>query len=202
MPRSGRVIIAGMPLHIIQRGNNRTACFASDADRSFYLFHLGRALPRFGCALHSYCLMTNHVHLLLTPSTQDGCSGLMKYVGQLYAQYVNRNYNRTGGLWEGRFRSCLVQSSSYLLTCYRYIELNPVRAGLVQQPQDYRWSSYRANTHTGSRGMITPHEEYLRLGATDGERRNAYAQLIAEGLDDIELAKIRLSTNGGHALIA
>jgi putative transposase len=123
-----------MPLHIIQRGNNRAACFVGDGDRSFYLFHLGRGLNRFDCALHAYCLMTNHVHLLLTPSTQ-------KHVGQLYSQYVNRTYDRTGGLWEGRFRSCLVQSEAYLLTCYRYIELNPVRAGLVQHPKEYEWSS-------------------------------------------------------------
>jgi putative transposase len=200
MPRSGRIVIAGVPLHVIQRGNNRAACFSADADRSFYLFHLGRALSRFGCALHSYCLMTNHVHLLLTPSTSDGCGLLMKHVGQLYTQYVNRTYNRTGGLWEGRFRSCLVQSSSYLLACYRYVELNPVRAGLVQAPQDYRWSSYRMNAQTGSHGMITPHEEYLRLGATDMERRHAYAQLVADGLNDLDLAEIRLSTHSGQAL--
>lgn len=194
------MVLAGLPLHIIQRGNNRAPCFVTDADRSFYLFHLGRALPRFHCALHAYCLMTNHVHLLLTPSTTEACGLLMKHAGQLYSQYVNRAYRRTGALWEGRFRSCLVQSSSYLLTCYRYIELNPVRAGLVQRPQDYRWSSYRINALTASQGMITPHDEYLRLGVDEPERKRAYADLVATALDDAQLSEIRLSTNGGHAL--
>jgi putative transposase len=157
-------------------------------------------LARFHCALHAYCLMTNHVHLLLTPSTTDGCGLLMKHVGQLYSQYVNRTYSRTGSLWEGRFRSCLVQSTSYLLACYRYIELNPVRAGLVSRPVDYSWSSYRINTQGALRGIITPHDEYLQLGATEGDRKRAYADLVATGLDDVQLVEIRLSTNGGHAL--
>jgi putative transposase len=200
MPRHARVIVAGMPLHIIQRGNNRAACFVGDGDRSFYLFHLGRGLNRFDCALHAYCLMTNHVHLLLTPSTQDGCGRLMKHVGQLYSQYVNRTYNRTGGLWEGRFRSCLVQSEAYLLTCYRYIELNPVRAGLVQHPKEYEWSSHRANTQAGPRSIVTPHDEFLRLGATDAERKRVYEDLVMTGVDDAQLSQIRLATNGGHAL--
>ena len=125
----------------------------------------------------------------------------MKHVGQLYSQYVNRTYSRTGSLWEGRFRSCLVQSESYLLTCYRYIELNPVRAGLVQHPQDYDWSSYRSNTQTTPRGMITPHAEFLRLGPTDAERKRAYAHLVMTGVDGTQLSQIRLATNGGHALV-
>jgi putative transposase len=200
MPRCARIVVAGLPVHVIQRGNNRAPCFVADADRSFYLFHLGRALTRFRCALHAYCLMTNHVHLLLTPTTTDGCSLLMKHIGQLYSQHVNRTYRRTGGLWEGRFRSCLVQSTNYLLTCYRYIELNPVRAGFVHRPQDYFWSSYRINSQSAAQGMITPHDEYLRLGATDTERKRAYADLFAMALDDAQLAEIRLSTNSGHAL--
>jgi putative transposase len=193
-------VVPGLPLHIVQRGNNRSACFVEDADRSFYLFHLGRALQRFRCALHAYCLMTNHIHLLLTPQTTDGCGLLMKHVGQLYSQHVNRTYKRTGGLWDGRFKSCLVESVSYLLLCYRYVELNPVRAGLVRHPQDYYWSSYRANVQRTSSGIITPHEQYLRLGASNEERRRAYADLVATGLQDEELAEIRLSTSGGHAL--
>lgn len=200
MARSARLVVPGLPLHIVQRGNNRSACFVEDADRSFYLFHLGRALPRFQCSLHAYCLMTNHVHLLVTPQTADGCGLLMKQVGQLHSQHVNRTYKRTGGLWEGRFRSCLVESAFHLLLCYRYIELNPVRAGLVQRPQEYYWSSYRANTQDASRSIITPHEEYLLLGASNTERRRAYADLVATGLQDEELAEIRMSTNGGHTL--
>lgn len=200
MPRSARLVVPDLPLHIIQRGNNRAGCFIDDSDRTFYLFHLGRGLIRFQCSLHAYCLMTNHVHLLITPRKAEGCGLLMKHVSQLYSQYINRKYKRTGGLWEGRFRSCVVESDSYLLACYRYIELNPVRAGLVQSPQDYCWSSYRINAGSAPQGILTPHLEYLRLGATDHERRRAYADLVATGLEDVELAEIRLSTNGGYAL--
>lgn len=200
MPRRGRLIVAGLPTHVIQRGNNRSACFHADPDRSFYLFHLARALDRFGCALHAYCLMANHVHLLLTPETPEACGLLMKHVSQLQTQYMNRTYKRTGALWEGRYRSCLVQSERYLLTCYRYIELNPVRAGLVQGPHEYQWSSYRANALSAPSAFVTPHEEYLRLGTTEAECKRAYAELVASGLEDSELSDIRLSTNSGLAL--
>lgn len=127
MPRHGRIIVPGIPVHAIQRGNNRVACFHDDADRSFFAQHLGRLLREEGCALHAYCLMTNHVHLLLTPEQADGCGRLFKRLGVLHTQYTNRRYERTGTLWEGRFRSCLVQSERYLIACQRYIELNPVR---------------------------------------------------------------------------
>jgi putative transposase len=139
MPRRGRIMLAGVPVHLVQRGNNRSPCFVADEDRSFYLFHLGRGLGRYGCELHAYCLMTNHVHLLVTPRSAESCALLMKHLGQLHSQYFNKLYKRTGSLWEGRFRSCLVQSER---TCYRYIELNPVRAGLAAGPREYCWSSY------------------------------------------------------------
>jgi putative transposase len=184
----------------VQRGNNRGACFVADPDRSFYLFHLGRALGRFGCSLHAYCLMTNHVHLLLTPLSEKGCGLLMKHVGQLHSQYMNRKYCRTGALWEGRFRSSLVQSESYLLACYRYIELNPMRAELVSNPADYEWSSYRINAKGMRSEIITPHAEYLRLGQTDAERRTAYEELVAEGLPDADLAQIRFAVRSGQVL--
>jgi putative transposase len=200
MPRYARLVVPGLPMHLIQRGNNRAACFHADADRSFYLFCLGRALDRFDCELHAYCLMPNHVHLLLTPSTPEGCGGLMKYVAQLQSQYMNRTYKRTGALWEGRYRSCIVQSETYLLTCYRYIELNPVRAGLVEHPREHHWSSYRTNALNAPSGAITPHDEYVRLGQTEVERKQAYGQLVASGIDDGALNDIRLSTCSGHPL--
>ena len=200
MPRNGRFVIPGLPMHVIQRGNNRSACFHSDGDRSFYLFHLTRALERFDCALHAYCLMANHVHLLLTPATAGACGLLMKHIGQLQTQYMNRTYKRTGALWEGRFRSCIVQSERYLLACYRYIELNPVRAGLVHRPHDYAWSSYRANALTAASPIVTPHDEYLRLGATQAERKRAYAELVATGLEESALHDIRLCTGSGQPL--
>jgi len=187
-------------MHVIQRGNNRSACFHADGDRSFYLFHLGRALDRFDCALHAYCLMPNHLHLLLTPATAEGCALLMKQTSQLQAQYMNRTYQRTGALWEGRYRSSVVQSEQYLLTCYRYIELNPVRAGLVQRPHEYLWSSYRANAMSAASALVTPHGEYVRLGATEAERKHAYAELVASGIEDTALSDIRLSVNSGQAL--
>src|SRR5687768_4096313 len=174
MPRRARLRLAGLPLHIIQRGNNRTACFFADEDYGRYLHHLADLARRFECAVHAYALMTNHVHVLLTPTKAEGPSLLMKHLVQRYVQYVNRVYRRSGTLWEGRFRSSLVQHQGYLLKCQRYIELNPVRAGMVQFPGTYAWSSYRANAELRSSALVTPHEEYLALGETSEERAEVY----------------------------
>jgi putative transposase len=153
-------MLPGVAVHVIHRGNNRESCFFRDEDRAFYLFHLDRLLPRAGCRLHAYCLMTNHVHLLLTPATATACGLLMKGIAQLYAQYVNRNYRRSGYLWESRFKSCLVQSENYVLSCYRYIELNPVRAGGVARPGDYLWSELRSKREGRS---FVPHPASRRI---------------------------------------
>lgn len=193
-------MLSGIPVHVVQRGNNRQYCFHQEQDRRFYLFHLSRLLPRSDCALHAYCLMTNHVHLLVTPTTPDSCARLMKDIGQLHAQYVNRTYGRSGGLWEGRFRSCLVQTEDYLLACYRYIELNPVRAGLCSHPAAYEWSSYRANAQGVPSALVTPHAEYLRLGNEDQERMQAYRALFDAPLDHARINEIRVATNGNFAL--
>jgi putative transposase len=193
-------MLPGIPVHVVHRGNNRQACFHQDGDRSFYLFHLFRFLPASQCGLHAYCLMTNHVHLLLTPATASSCALLMKSVSQLHTQYMNRHYRRSGSLWEGRFRSCLVQSEKYLLACYRYIELNPVRAGLAMHARDYSWSSYSVNSGVSAGRWVTPHEEYLRLGPGDAERQEAYRGLVASGLDERQLREIRAATNGNFAL--
>jgi len=146
MPRQPRLVLPHVAIHLIQRGNNRSACFAADSDRHLYLLHLSELSKKFTCAVHAYCLMPNHVHLLLTPVTAQDCAALMRELGQRYVQYFNRRYKRSGTLWEGRFRSCVAESASYVLACYRYIELNPVRACLVAKPDDYRWSSFRANS--------------------------------------------------------
>ena len=191
-------MLPDVPVHVIQRGNNRSACFVTDEDRSFYLFHLSRYLSRSDCELHAYCLMTNHVHLLLTPKHHNSCGELMKSVGQLHSQYVNRTYRRTGTLWEGRFRSCLVQSEAYVLACYRYIELNPVRAGIVDTPTNFRWSSYPTNAFGEPNASITPHADYLRLGRTMEERRLSYIQFVASTANEFD--EIRSATNGGYAL--
>ena len=145
MPRRARLSLAGIPWHIIQRGNNRSVCFFAEEDYRFYLDHLEKLARRFDCGMHAYVLMTNHVHLLLTPERTDSVALLMKHLGQRYVQYVNRTYRRSGTLWEGRFRSCLTQTEDYVLGCYRYIEMNQVRAAMVSQPQDYHWSSYHAD---------------------------------------------------------
>jgi REP-associated tyrosine transposase len=192
-------MLPGMAVHAIQRGNNRGVCFFSDEDRAFYLFHLARALPRAKCRLHAYCLMTNHVHLLLTADDLGGCGLLMKSIGQLYAQYINKTYERCGNLWEGRFKSCLVQSEQYVLACYRYIELNPVRAGLVARADQYAWSSYRINAKGEASELTAPHEEYLRLGRTPGERQAAYRDLFGRVHGD-RLEEIRSATNTGYVL--
>ena len=200
MPRRARLRAAGIALHVIQRGNNRSACFYSADDYAYYLEHLGRFARRFRCAIHAYVLMTNHVHLLLTPEDADGVSLLMKHLGQHYVQHVNQLYGRTGTLWEGRFKSCLAQSQTYVLACYRYIEMNPLRAGMVTHPGNYRWSSYAANADGASTGMLTPHSEYLALGTSDATRREAYRSLVAEELDPVITCAIRESTNGNVAL--
>jgi putative transposase len=200
MPRRARIMLAGLPVHVIQRGNNRGPCFVDDEDRNFYLFHLGRYLGRFECELHAYCLMTNHVHLLLTPKGAESCAALMKHIGQLHSQYFNKRYKRTGSLWEGRFRSCLVQSERYVLACYRYIELNPVRAGIIVHPRDYAWSSYRDNAVGEPAELVTPHPEYLALGTTAAERQQVYAGLFGSIADGGRLEEIRAATNGGYAL--
>ena len=143
--------------------------------------------------------MTNHVHLLLTPQKVDSAALMMKHLGQRYVQYINRTYKRSGTLWEGRFRSCLTQTEDYVLACYRYIELNPVRAGMVKHPRDYRWSSYLANAEGKRDALVTPHEQYLRLGQVPG-RHEAYRALFKAHLDTETIDAIRSATNGNFAL--
>jgi len=200
MPRRARLSLPGIPWHIIQRGNNRAVCFNAAEDYRRYLDELTVLAQRFGCAIHAYVLMTNHVHLLLTPKEADGPAQMMKHLGQRYVQYINRTYQRTGTLWEGRFRSCLTQTEDYLLACYRYIELNPVRAGMVKHPHDYRWTSYHANADDRADPLITPHPEYLRLGRQEDARRAAYRELFKAHMDPETIEEIRLATNGNFGL--
>jgi putative transposase len=182
MPRKRRPYIPEVPCHIISRGNNRETCFYSEDDYLFYLECLADACKRYQVALHAYVLMTNHDHLLMTPATGSGLSQVMQSVGRRYVQYVNINYKRSGTLWEGRHKASLVDAEYYLLACYRYIELNPVRASMVLHPADYRWSSYRVNAGIQARRQLTPHECYQRLGVSDQERFNAYQVLFLADL--------------------
>lgn len=200
MARRPRVVVPGQALHLIQRGNNRTATFFADADRRSYLDWLGELAPALGCALHAYVLMTNHVHLLLTPDRADAPAALMKALGQRYTQYVNRTYRRTGTLWEGRFRSCLAESDAYVLACSRYIDLNPVRAGMVALPQDYPWSSCRGLCGLHHDKLLRPHADWMALGGSDAARAAAYAALVDSALPPDTLAAIRQATNANLAL--
>ena len=200
MPRRARLSLPGIPWHIIQRGNNRAVCFHSEDDYLFYLHWLGEYARKFGCAIHAYVLMTNHVHLLLTPERAESAASMMKNLGQRYVQYINRTYQRSGTLWEGRFRSCLTQSEDYVLACHRYIELNPVRAGMVTKPQDYRWSSYPANGLGKPNALLTRHSQCAALGNTETERREAYRALFRAEVDEALTEEIRAATNGNLAL--
>ena len=200
VPRRRRVLLADYPLHIVQRGINREPCFFTDEDYYCYLHWLEESARACGCAIHAYVLMTNHVHLLLTPDETGSPSRLMQSLGRRYVQYTNRFYRRTGSLWEGRFKSSLVQAEDYLLACQRYIELNPVRAGMCAHPREYRWSSYRANAEQARDPLVTAHDEYRGLGATGDARRAAYRRLLEDQLDPAVIEAIRESTRGNYAL--
>jgi putative transposase len=201
MPRLARFVVPGIALHIVQRGHNRNDCFQHETDRLVYLANLAELLRKSSCALHAYCLMTNHVHLLLTPSTEGSCATLMRNLGQRYAQYFNRRYARRGALWEGRFRSCLVDSVAYVLACHRYIERNPVRASMVERPEAYPWSSYGGNAGRALDQLLTAHAEYLALGMNEKSRERAYQLMLREADEPSFLAAIRDATNGGVPLV-
>jgi putative transposase len=200
MPRRPRITLPGVPLHLIQCGNNRQACFFHEQDNLFYLKWLEEYAQISACKVHAYALMTNHVHLLLTPGLTHSAGDLMKRLGQRYVQYINRTYRRSGTLWEGRFRSCMTGEEDYVLSCYRYIELNPVRAGIVKHPAEYGWSSYRANAQGEESGLIEPHETYTALGTDHGTRTAVYRELFRNQLDPKRVDQIRHSTNGNFAL--
>jgi putative transposase len=200
MPRRARLVYPDVTMHVVQRGNNHGQCFFAKADYRVLPQILGMLADRFDCALHAYCLMTNHFHLLLTPGTQDACGPLMKGLSQRYVQYVNRRYKRSGTLWEGRYRSCLAQSARYVLACYRYIETNPVRARMVERAKDYAWSSHRSNALYQHDALLAPHPEYVALGPDDATRKAMYRALFADELEPSMVRGIREATHGGHAL--
>jgi putative transposase len=189
-----------LPVHVIQRGNNRQAIFTSDADLAAYAQWLAEGAQRFEVAVHGWVFMTNHVHLLATPSESTSLSRLMQFLGRLYVRYFNYAYTRSGTLFEGRFRSCVVQEDRYLLTCLRYIELNPLRAGMVSDPSNYRWSSYRAHAFGRIAGVWSPHRLYLELGHNPKRRQRAWRALANEAADIEVLAKIRHCANSGLVL--
>ena len=202
MPRRTRISLTGLPLHLIQRGNNRSECFFAVEDCRACLYWLSRYADARGTRLHAYVLMTNHVHLLLTPERPDQASRLMQALGRRYVRYVNEKYRRSGTLWEGRFRACGVHAEDYLLACMRYIELNPVRAGLAASPELYRWSSYRRNGRGDNDPLLREHAIYTALGREPAERQAAYRALFRAELNEHTVADIRAATNSGHLLAA
>ena len=195
MARQPRFVLPGHPQHVIQRGNNRDVIFIAKDDYLFYLEKLRESCEKYSCEVHAYVLMTNHVHLLITPHAENGIGKLMQYIGRYYVQYFNHQYRRTGTLWEGRYKATLLDSERYLMTCYRYIELNPVRAGMVGRPGDYPWSSYGFNAIGKPDTVVTPHNLYLRLGRDCVSRQEAYLGLFDRDLCEETLNDIRQATN-------
>jgi putative transposase len=200
MARLARITPAGIPVHVIQRGNNRQECFVSDGDRSAYAGWLSEYSRKYGVEIHAWVLMDNHVHLLCTPRQDRAISAMMQDLGRRYVRTFNNIHKRSGTLWEGRYRSCLVQDELYLLAVYRYIELNPVRAGLVNDPGDYHWSSYQINGLGKHSDLCTPHTEYLALGETPSERRQHYRDLFVDQLETAIIHDIRENTNRNLAI--
>jgi putative transposase len=186
---------------VIQRGINRSAIFTLPGDYHLYRTCLGEACERHHCRIHAYVLMGNHVHLLMTPECEVGISKVMQSVGRRYVRYFNTVRQRTGTLWEGRFRATAIDTERHLLTCYRYIELNPVRAGLVKDPAEYRWSSYGANAYGRSDSLVTPHARYLALAATSTDRRSVYRHLFEQVLDADTLLGVRTATHYAWPLL-
>jgi putative transposase len=200
MARQPRLSLAGYPHHVIQRGNNRQSIFYSDDDRKAYLAWLSEYADKFDVAVHAFVLMDNHTHLLLTPQDDSGVPNLMQALGKRYAQSFNHFHKRTGTLWEGRYKSTLIQDDKYLLTCMVYIDLNPVRAGMVAQPSDFQWSSHKAYIGQQTIPFITPHPLMWTLGNTPFARETTYAKLVASGLTAQHQTELTESAFKGWAL--
>jgi len=200
MPRRARLSVGGIPWHIIQRGNNRAVCFYAEEDYRRYLDELTELSRRFGCAVHAYVLMTNHVHLLATPRDAAALSSMMQSLGRRYVRYVNGAYSRTGTLWEGRYRAAPIEAEAHLIACMRYIELNPVRARMVRKPANYPWSSHRSHAEGVADPLLADHALYCALGATPKARARSYLALFRDALPAEFVGALREATNGGWAL--
>ena len=200
MPRKPRFCLADVPVHIVQRGHSREPVFFEDNDYHAYLGWLAEAADRYACAIHAYVLMTNHIHILATPKDAQGISQLMQYLGRRYVPYINHTYGTSGSIWEGRYKASLIHDEQYLLTCMRYIELNPVRASMTSTPSHYRWSSYRANAQGKEDKLLTAHPLYISLGKTQASRLEAYKALFRAHLDEEDLKDIRAAWQTGTPL--
>lgn len=202
MPRPRRIDAPGYPQHIVQRGNNRQAVFFSNRDPALYLGLLRDCADEHRCRIHAYVLMGNHVHLLVTPDAPGGMSRMMQAVNRAYVRHVNERERRTGSLWEGRFHSTVIDTDRYLLACQRYIELNPVRAGKVAHPGDYRWSSYRANAQGRVNALLVPHPAFELIATDADERCRCYAEFIEQGIPAQDLSSIRKAVQSQRRMAA
>ena len=200
MARLPRLTVPGYPHHVIQRGNNRQAIFSGPPDYRMMLALLEENAKKFGVALHAYVLMSNHFHLLATPSTADGLPQMMQAVGRRYVRYFNDSQQRTGTLWEGRYRSTLIETDSYLLACMAYIDLNPVRAGIARDARDYPWSSHGHYIGLRADRMVTPHSLFWAMGNTPFARENAYGELVNAGISRLQEEALTQSVLSGWVL--
>lgn len=200
MARLPRLTVPGYPHHVIQRGNNRQPIFTSQADYDFFLDLLDENARKFGVAIHAYVLMGNHFHLLATPQADTALPQMMQAIGRRYVRYFNDAQQRSGTLWEGRYKATLIQADRYLLACMAYIDLNPVRAGLVGQARDYPWSSHAHYIGLRMDKLVTPHPLYWQLGNTPFAREAAYAGLVQAGVSAAQLEELTQSTLHGWAL--
>lgn len=200
MPRRPRLFLPGISVHVIQRGNNRCGMFLGVYDYYLFLDLLRRDAVTYGVAVHGYVLMRNHFHLIATPSLASGLPDMMQNIGRTYVPHFNRRYERTGSLWEGRYRASLIGDEKYLLTCLRYVDLNPVRAGLVASPELYEWSSYRAHAFGRQDPLLTPHPLYLAQGQTALQRQQAWQAMCGAPIDDQALITIRRAVQTSRVL--
>jgi putative transposase len=200
MARLPRFILPDYPQHVIQRGSNAQRILFDEADYWFLWERLGAGATKFHCDIHAYVLMPTHLHLVVTPRTVDGIGKMMQYVGRYYVRYFNQRYERTGTLWDGRYRATLIDPRRWLNTCARYVEQNPVRTGLVTEPGAYDWSSHGANAGGREDTLVHPHPEYLGLGRSTRARQEAWGTLSAEPLDGADLEAIRAATNKAWVL--
>jgi putative transposase len=194
MARLPRFSLPSIPQHIIQLDNNRQAYFYAEEDYRFYWECLGEAARKYQVSVHAYVLMTHHVHRLMTPTSAAGTRRVLQTLGRRYVRYIHHTYRRSGTLWKGWYHASLVQGDRYLLTCYRYIELNPIRANIMDSPADYRWSSYPCNALGQRDPLIDPHEDYLRLGREPAERQAAYRELFQMHIEPESLKAVRQAT--------
>ena len=200
MPRRHRLQIPGTPHHVIQRGVNRVDIFRTPSDYECFLRIFRTAAAAHETDVHTYVLMTNHIHFIVTPRVEGALSKTMKKVGQTYVRYFNRRYERTGGLFDGRYRSLAIDSESYWFTCMRYVELNPVRAGMAARPEEYRWSSYRFHALGECDDLIVPHRLYVALGNTTSMRQQCWRAICGEALAEEQLAEMRDLVRHGRAV--